>query len=269
MRHWNRFILSVPAVCVGVALAGCSPSGQSQLDEEKEPHFVLGRSHVNAMDYEGAIEAFEESLEVNPRSSAAHYQLACLFDTNTKVSDPAAAIYHYQEYLKLDPNASNADVIKGRIEVCKQQLAANVLLLPSTTAAQKQLEDLAEKNRQLQLQVDKLNEMLKQWNAWYASQQTAAKPGNPPPNNPVAPPASSPTPDDISPQPPAGTTTTTAAKPTTVKAPKPRTHTVAEGDTPAAIARKYNVKLDALMAANPGLVPTHLRVGQVVNIPSP
>ena len=47
------------AVWPGVALNGCSPSDQSQLDEEKEPHFVLGKSRVNAMDYQGAIEAFE------------------------------------------------------------------------------------------------------------------------------------------------------------------------------------------------------------------
>ena len=54
------------AVLVGVALGGCAP-GQGQSDDEKEPHFVLGKSRVNAMDYQGAIEAFEESLEVNPQ----------------------------------------------------------------------------------------------------------------------------------------------------------------------------------------------------------
>src|SRR5271154_3191153 len=114
MSFATRFIFSAFAVIVGVALAGCSPSGQSQADEEKEPHYVLAKSRVNAMDYDGAVEAFQESLEVNPRSASAHYQLACLYDT--KVSDPAAAIYHYQEYLKLNPDASNADVIKGRVE---------------------------------------------------------------------------------------------------------------------------------------------------------
>ncbi len=75
-----------------------------------------------------------------PHSAAAHFQLACLFDK--KESDPAAAIYHYQEYLRLDPRADNADIIRQRIYSCKQQLAADVLPLPSAPAAQKQLEDL-------------------------------------------------------------------------------------------------------------------------------
>lgn len=264
MSFGNRFILTALAVCLGGALAGCSPAGQSQLEEEKEPHFVLAKSRVNAMDYEGAVEAFQESLEVNPRSASAHFQLACLYDT--KISDPAAAIYHYQEKLRLDPNADNAEVIKQRIYSCKQQLAADVLPLPSAPAAQRQLEDLVETNRQLVLQVARLQEVVKQWNAYYASQQAAAKTNAATPVNPAPLPATSLTPDDISPQPTPATTTPTP-KPAPAK-PKVRTHTVAAGDTPAAIARKYGVKLDALLAANPGLVPTHLRVGQVLNIPA-
>ena len=33
------------------------------------------------------------------------------------------------------------------------------------------------------------------------------------------------------------------------------------------IARKYGVKVEALMAANPGLDPRRLRVGQTLTIP--
>ena len=80
------------ALWLGVALIGCTPSGQSPLSEEKEPHFVLGKSRVNAMDYQGAMEAFEQSLEANPHSAAAHFELGWLNDEKT--SDPAAAIYH-------------------------------------------------------------------------------------------------------------------------------------------------------------------------------
>ena len=61
MRFWIRFALCAPAVLLGAALGGCTP-GQGMADDEKEPHFVLGQSRVNAMDYAGAIEAFEASL---------------------------------------------------------------------------------------------------------------------------------------------------------------------------------------------------------------
>jgi LysM repeat protein len=238
-----------------LVFTGCDPSGSSALDEEKEPHFILGKGRVNAMDYAGAVEAFNESLEANPRSAAAHFQLACLFDQ--KESDPAAAVYHYQEFLRLNPKADNAEVIRQRIYSCKQQLAADVLPLPSAPAAQKQLEDLAEKNRRLQDENEK-------WRAYYAAQQAAPK--NPVPLNPT--PGGNLVPDDISaaaanPTPPANPAPTHPAP----KPAKARTHTVAAGETMASIARKSGVSLSALQAANPGVTPKKIHSGQVLNLP--
>lgn len=237
------------AVLVGIALGGCAP-GQGQSDDEKEPHFVLGMSKVNAMDYQGAIEAFEESLEVNPQSAVAHFELGLLYEE--KVPDPAAAIYHYERYLKLNPDASNADVIKQHIEACKRQLAADVLGLPSSSAAQRQLEQLAEQNRELQQRVDQLQETVKQWNAYYAS-RLAAGSNAPIQNNVVTPPAAT-----------AGAAQT---KPVPPKTAQPRTHKVVVGEYLAGIARKYGVKLSDLEAANPGVNPSLIHPGQVLNLP--
>ena len=267
MSFWIRLVSSgALALWLGGVLGGCTP-GQDQSDEEKEPHFVLGQSRVNAMDYQGAVAAFEESLEANPRSAAAHYQLAMLFDG--KVSDPAAAVYHYQEYLKLDPSAGNADVIRQRIYACKQQLAADVMPLPSTPAAQAQLEKLADQNRQLQAQVDRLNEVIRQWNAYYASQQAAARTNptpTPTPNNistsqPQTPNQTQPVPI-VSPQ----TGGATAIHATSVA---PRKHVVAVGETAVGIARKSGIKFSALEAANPGVNLSRIRTGQVLNLPAP
>jgi LysM repeat protein len=240
MEFWNRAVFSIAAVCLGVTLAGCDPSAQNA-DDEKEPHFVLGQNRVNAMDYSGAVEAFEESLEANPHSAQAHYQLAMLY--SEKENDTAAAIYHYQQYLRFDPKAPNADIVNQHISACKQQLAADVLQLPSSSAAQQQLQQLADKNRQLQDEVDK-------WRAYYASQTAAAKTNLPLAQN------------NFAQQP----VTSAISQP---QAPKPRTHTVAAGETPAAIARKLGVNLNALLSANPGLDPKRLRVGQIINLPSP
>ena len=253
MRFRFRFAFCALAVLLGAVLGGCAP-GQSQTDEEKEPHFVLGQSRVNAMDYTGAIEAFEESLEANPQSGTAHFELGWLYEE--KAPDPAAAIYHYGRYLKLNPNAGNAALIKQHIDACKQQLAADVLGLPSTSAAQQQLEKLAQQNRDLQQQVDRLLENVKQWSAYYAG-QAAARSNSPPQNNYIAPQSTGPTPGGISAQP--GVTQNKPAK--------PRTHTVVAGETAAGIARKSGVKLSALEAANPSMNPARIRVGQVLNLP--
>jgi LysM repeat protein len=262
MLSWIRFVLGVCVVAAGVALNGCSSSDQGQLDEEKEPHFVLGKGRVNAMDYQGAIEAFEQSLETNPHSAAAHFELGWLYDE--KAPDPAAAIYHYGQYLKLCPNADNADVIRQRIYRCKQQLAADVLPLPSAPAAQQQLESLAEQNRQLQQQVSRLQENVKQWNAYYASQLAAAK-TNAPPGNATVQPTPAQTAQNIS-VPSGSANAGRSASPAAMT--RPRTHTVLAGETAAGIARKYGVKLSALVAANPDMNPARIRPGQVLNLPS-
>ena len=183
MSFGNRFWLILCVLWVGIALSGCTPAGQDASDQEREPHYVLGLSRVNAMDYQGAIQAFEQSLEVNPHSAAAHYQLAMLYEN--KEPDPAAAIYHYRQYLKFDPNAGNADIIRQHIMSCKQQLAADVLPLSSTPAAQQQINQLIEQNQRLQDEVNK-------WRAYYAGQQPAQGPVTagssvPPPQVPLNP----------------------------------------------------------------------------------
>jgi LysM repeat protein len=249
MEFWNRTVFSAFAVCLGVALNGCEPSDQNGADDEKEPHFVLGQNRVNAMDYSGAVEAFEESLEADPHSAQAHYQLAMLY--GEKENNPAAAIYHYQQYLRFDPKAPNADIVNQHIITCKQQLAADVLQLPSSSAAQQQLQQLVDKNRQLQEEVDK-------WRAYYASETAPVKTNQPPaPNNF--------TPQSTATMIPRQATSASLNPPIA----KPRTHIVAGGETPAAIARKFGVNLNALLAANPGLQPTHMHVGQVINLPPP
>jgi LysM repeat protein len=103
--------------------------------------------------------------------------------------------------------------------------------------------------------VDRLQENVKQWNAYYAS-QAAARSNSPPQNI-------SPAPGGISAQPPANPGMTQN------KPAKPRTHTVVAGETAAGIARKSGVKLSALEAANPGMNPARIRVGQVLNLPPP
>ena len=257
MDFRKSFLPGAFALCLGAVLCGCD-SGQSSLDDKKEPHYILGENRVNAMDYQGAVEAFEQSLEVNPHSAAAHFELACLFDE--KISDPAAAIYHYEQYLKFDPNAENAEVVNARITTCKQQLASDVMAMPSAPAAQRELEQLTEQNRQLQDQIDSL----KKWNAYYAEQLAALSNSIPSQNNPVAQQIQRPVqPAQIISAPVQNPIANHPANSAS------RTHAVAANETEAAIARKFGIKLSALQAANPGINPEKLHVGQILKIPPP
>jgi LysM repeat protein len=249
------------AALLAAMLAGCLPAGTGQ-DEEKEAHFQTGRARVNGMDYGGAIEAFQKALEVNPHSGAAHFELGWLYAD--KQPDPAAAIYHYEQYLALRPTADNAETIRQHIFRLKQDLAKAVLPLPSTPGVQRQLEQLMEENRRLHEEVEK-------WRADYAN-RGVAPPTNPPSGAVTRPFA----PGSGTPLPPGGPGSATGAQnnrpppvaPGTGQISPSRTHKVQAGETPSGIARKYNVKLEALMAANPGLNPKRLQVGQSLNVPA-
>ena len=45
------------------------------------------------------------------------------------------------------------------------------------------------------------------------------------------------------------------------------THTIAEGDTLWALARRYNTTVERLISLNPGVIPTRLQIGQKIIIP--
>src|SRR5689334_2396937 len=104
---------------LGLGLCGCLPSGHSQLDEEKESHFLAGKARLHAYDYQGALECFEKAIETNPRSGVAHFETGLLCEKYKQ--DHAAAIYHFDRFLELHPDSSYGDVVKQHILACKQE----------------------------------------------------------------------------------------------------------------------------------------------------
>jgi tetratricopeptide (TPR) repeat protein len=250
-------ICLAPLVLLCVSLNGCVPSGQSGLDEEKERHYQEGKSCSSSMDFKGAIVKFEQTLEANPRHAKAHLELGCLFEE--REPDPAAAIYHYEQYLKLRPHAENAEFVRQRIMNCKLDLAKTVLLpITPAPALQRQFEQLAAENK-------RLRDELEQCKAYYAahppsSAATADVLATAPPTAGAIRVAPAPQPDA---QP---ASLASSVRPATSTA---RTYVVQSGDSAYSIARRYGVKLEALMAANPGLEPRRMRVGQPLSIPAP
>src|SRR5215471_17595158 len=150
----RNFLHGTLLLSAALLLAGCGPGSQAQLDEEKEPHFLAGKSRVNSLDYQGAVESFEKALVANPYSGSAHFELACLFEN--REPDPAAAIYHYQKYLALKPKAENAEIVRQHIMSCKQDLARTVSLGPISEKQQRELERLLEEKKRLTEETNRL-----------------------------------------------------------------------------------------------------------------
>lgn len=257
-----RLSAFIPAACLMVLLAGltgCFPGSTGPADEQKEPHFINGQLRSRARDYPGAIEEFEKSLEANPRSASAHFELGWLYEESVK--DFATAIYHYQQHNKLRPGSPLADRAKERIHACKLDLTRTEVLGPVTLGLQKNLEQLTKENNELRQQNQMLKDQLGSRTA--ASNLVPATPagasGEPSSTRPGV--------TMIRPDTTAQSTFSTPT-PTPAAVARPKSHTVKSGETISSIARLYKVKPERVQAANPKITPRTLKVGQVVNIPA-
>lgn len=245
------FVLSV-----GLWLTGCKPLPTSDTDDQKNPDFKKGEIRKNAMDYKGAVEAFEAALVRNPRSAAAHLELGLLYEH--QMSDYATAIYHYQKHLALKPNSNVAEMIRGRIESCKLELVKSVALSTVPQHVQASMDRLATENAELRKQVAQLTAQLAQVadrglaSASPADRESLGGPsvqGPPPPASAtIDPPAAARVPDASS----------TSA----------RTHVVKKGETMYSIGRLYGFRNGSpVQAANPDVDPNKMSPGVILRIP--
>ena len=228
----------------GLAFNSCTPA-LDNLQEDKEPHYLTGRRLIQQRDWDGAERAFLKSLESNPRSSLAHYELGIIYLSHK--ADPAAAIFHLSRYLTLNPQAVNKNgIVQGQIDAAKLDLAADIHGTPD--APSQSILNLRNKLNQLASENQTLRHQMKSLGITPIPQ--FAQPTNAPV---VIPPSSN---------------TTGRPAPTPGPPPALRRHKVKSGDTLSSIARKYGVPLSKFSAANPGLKPTKLQIGQELKIPS-
>jgi hypothetical protein len=263
MTYPARLLCCVLLLPGAVMLTGCWFQGHSRLDEEKEPHFIAGKNRVNEMDDPGAIECFQRALEVNPRSSAAHFELGLLYEKSKQ--DYASAVYHFERFLDLRPKSDFAGVVHQRILACKQELAKTVSLETVTQSLQTELEALTGENKRLREEMEALR-------AYYTRPQTNTGPTHvaarpmPVAARPTAAPIPAGLPVSSHPAP---STRVSAARPEAMAAVPRRTHTIQPGETPISIARRYGVKVETLMAANPAVDSRRLQVGRSLKVPVP
>lgn len=226
-----------------LAFNGCTPQPNNS-QEDKEPHYLTGRRLVQQLDWDGAERAFLKSLESNPRSSLAHYELGSIYISHKE--DPAAAIFHLNRYLTFNPQVANKQQVQGQIDAAKRDLAADIHGTPD--APSQSILNLRNKLNHLAAENQALRHQMKSRGITPSSQfaQTTNAPTL------SAPPLS------------------TASHPSPTSSPPPalRRHKVKSGESPSSIARKYSVPLSKFLAANPGLKPTRIQIGQELKIPS-
>ena len=235
--------------------SGCSPVGESNIDARKDSDFITGQNRARNLDYTGAVQAYEKALETNPRSAPAHFELGLIYYLN--LPDYAAAIYHFQKFLELRPNDSHAENVHQFVSVCKQELARTVSLGPISQKLQKEFEQLTAENQRLKQQVEFLSKSLsaatnRTVKLRAASLVTTSTGPKPAPN--------------LAGKPRLPTTRNQPSLPT-VSSVQIRRHVVRPRETMASIARQHRLALGTLLAANPGVDPRRIRIGQIVKVP--
>ncbi len=256
------------AIFLILASVGCSKSGSADAASESRDvtgqAFDAGRERVKERDYEGAIRAFESELRSHPGNADAHLEVAVLY--HKRVMDYAAAIYHYERFLALNPETSSKASIEKSVEVCKRNIASTVELEPSSFAMQKHVTELTRSNESRAQEIKQLTkenaslmgdistltgeiaklaaevQRIKQQGAmqYAASLQNGSGEKTP----------------GMSPE-----VLDSILQKYTVE------HTIQSGDSLWGIAKKYNIDLSLLKSANPDVRPEKIRPGDVLNIP--
>jgi tetratricopeptide (TPR) repeat protein len=254
LRRFGFLLLLLPVI------SGCLPA-DGPVDDEKDPHFQQGRNLVNSEDFKGATEEFELALQTNPNSAAAHFELGWLSE---KAGDYAAAIYHYERHLKLQPDSPHAATIQERIRGCKQELANSEFPLPNSQNLQKEVDRLTSENTLLHQQIDSLQTQLAAKPAVIVSQPQPQQTLQPSPPSRATPVQSQPIQSNHT------TVTSPHEAPQSLPSARdahPKTYVIKEHDTIRAISLRLGLKPNALQAANPKVDPRKLRVGQTLNLP--
>ena len=157
--------------------------------------------------------------------------------------------------MKLNPDSPIAKDISDRVAGCQIDLVEEMKDSGANERRRQEIVDLKDKLTHLTQQFEKVrheNDVLRK-------RLTGI---NPRLANVNAPPTPTQPTSQKSPSP------KTTAQPHNPKPASPRQHKVKPNDNPTKIARKYAIPLQQLLAANPGLNPRRMQVGQTLKIPA-
>ena len=249
-----------------VILTGCVPESSSQ-DEERDAHVLAGKQRLVNRDIDGAIAEFEQALQVNPKNSAAHFELAVVY--KTLKNDDASAIYHYQKSIAAQPAGRRRPLAEQGVKGSRQDIAkaeqdsmnGAISRIYQQTMTTNQV--LVQRVQMLEADVTRMQALLRNLGAAPVPPTNYVQPNQPDPVPRVAQRTNPPAPQVGS----QGSPAPRAEPPRPAAA--PRTHTIRPGDTLRSLAAQYRVPVDKLLAANRNVDARKLRIGQTVVIPPP
>jgi tetratricopeptide (TPR) repeat protein len=95
---------------------GCSSGDREDAGEGKGvlDHYGRGVRFQREGKFEDALASFEKALQLDPDFAEAHLDIGVLYDDTFKDADKA--VFHYREFLRLEPGSEKADMVARWIE---------------------------------------------------------------------------------------------------------------------------------------------------------
>jgi len=100
------------------------PQDQKFRQELAKAHYNMGNIYFQRGEYQRAVVEYYQAVDLTPNDPDTHYNLA--FVSSEYLGDQETALKHYQWYLYLKPNASDAPLIKEKIIEAKFTLRSKV-----------------------------------------------------------------------------------------------------------------------------------------------
>jgi tetratricopeptide (TPR) repeat protein len=237
----------LPLFMIVLALTGCEKDSQSMEErEERDPLVKSGQAFMEESKWDEAIDAFKQALENEPLMARPHLDLALIYQ-QYKINY-IHAIYHYDRYIELRPDAEKARFIEEQ-KLKVAQALANTLInnSPEVKKVVQERNQLIQQNTELKQQLSSALKGVKTVSAPAPAEQKTATETIPKAAKPVV-------------------------QKTTAEA-KHQIYHVVSGDTLTKIASKFyndSGRWDIILDANKDTLgsPRDLKVGQTLVIPA-
>lgn len=226
-----------------IFVSGCGPSVERrERREERDPLIQRALERKQKENIDGARDLFHKALQRRPELARAQLELGLLYDDHYE--DYVRAIYHYQSYLEMRPDAQKRPIVEDLLRSARISYAASLPHQPSGALAE--IRDLKNENRMLRRKIEDMMADAAGRDRGSSGQRNIAAPRQTSTPVPVPRPA------------PARSTSDT--------------YVVQSGDTLSRIARRlYNdsSRWKEIYEANRGTLPSpqSLKVGQTLIIP--
>ncbi len=129
----KRFSLSSAIIIVALALGGCGGKKEEKsIKSNARSTYELAFQKYQKGYYNEAVAMYKRALEIDPDLSKAHLELGMIYDDFLRDKDKA--IYHYGMYLRLEPSAEKAGMVREWIEKARGEASVASSSEPMPTA---------------------------------------------------------------------------------------------------------------------------------------